>query len=172
MFAIKKISGFTVVEILIVFVILGILSAIVIPQFSQASSEARESTLMSNLQKLRSNVELYRIHHNGLLPGEEGTSSDNITVSTNSIRFLVALQGTTNAKGQLGTGPGYEYGPYLKELPANPFSISNASVVEIDGKVGNGDYGWHLTTFGTERGLVQPDDTSTNRFTNQKHTSY
>jgi len=40
----NKNSGFTLVEILIVVVILGILAAIVIPQFSQASLEAREST--------------------------------------------------------------------------------------------------------------------------------
>ena len=46
----RKNSGFTLVEILIVVVILGILAAIVIPQFSQASNEARESSLKSNLK--------------------------------------------------------------------------------------------------------------------------
>ncbi|MHC4363321.1 MAG: type IV pilin protein, partial [Planctomycetota bacterium] len=41
----KAQSGFTLVEILIVVVILGILAAIVIPQFTDASTEAKMSSL-------------------------------------------------------------------------------------------------------------------------------
>jgi prepilin-type N-terminal cleavage/methylation domain-containing protein len=46
-------KGFTLVEILIVVIILGILAAIVIPQFTQASTEARLSNLKTNLQTVR-----------------------------------------------------------------------------------------------------------------------
>ncbi|MHC4286068.1 MAG: type IV pilin protein [Planctomycetota bacterium] len=42
----KAEKGFTLVEILIVVVILGILAAIVIPQFTSASVDAKESLLM------------------------------------------------------------------------------------------------------------------------------
>ena len=49
-----KNKGFTLVEILIVVIILGILAAIVIPQFTQASNDARESSLSSELQTVRS----------------------------------------------------------------------------------------------------------------------
>ena len=49
-------KGFTLVEILIVVIILGILAAIVIPQFTSASSDARQSSLTSQLQTLRSQV--------------------------------------------------------------------------------------------------------------------
>jgi prepilin-type N-terminal cleavage/methylation domain-containing protein len=41
-------SGFTLVEILIVVIILGILAALVIPQFTNASQNARESSLNGN----------------------------------------------------------------------------------------------------------------------------
>ena len=65
----KAKSGFTLVEILIVVVILGILAAIVIPQFTEASTEAKESRLVSDLQTMRSQIELYKIQHNDELPG-------------------------------------------------------------------------------------------------------
>ena len=61
-------SGFTLVEILIVVIILGILAAIVIPQFANASQDARESALLSQLQTLRSQIELYKLQHLDKLP--------------------------------------------------------------------------------------------------------
>lgn len=49
----SKPHGFTLVEILIVVIILGILAAIVIPQFTSASQNARVSGTLSTLQTLR-----------------------------------------------------------------------------------------------------------------------
>jgi general secretion pathway protein G len=59
----KRNRGFTLVEILIVVVILGILAAIVIPQFTDAATEASQANLVTNLQTLRSQIALYRIQH-------------------------------------------------------------------------------------------------------------
>src|SRR6266853_131555 len=61
-------NGFTLVEILIVVIILGILAAIVIPQFTNASQDARKSSLTSQLQTIRSQVELYKLQHLDKLP--------------------------------------------------------------------------------------------------------
>jgi general secretion pathway protein G len=60
--------AFTLIEILIVVVILGILAAIVIPQFSDASTEASESSVRSQLQTVRSQLELWKVKHNDLYP--------------------------------------------------------------------------------------------------------
>jgi type II secretion system protein G len=58
--------AFTLIEILIVVVILGILAAIVIPQFTDASEDAMLSSVKSQLQTLRSQVELYRVKNGGV----------------------------------------------------------------------------------------------------------
>jgi general secretion pathway protein G len=55
------------IEILIVVVILGILAAIVIPQFSEASDDANESAIKSTLQTVRAQIELYKFKE-GALP--------------------------------------------------------------------------------------------------------
>ncbi len=57
--------GFTLIEILIVVVILGILAAIVIPQFSSASEDAQNSQVRSQLQTVRGQIELYNVQTGG-----------------------------------------------------------------------------------------------------------
>src|SRR5438309_9198865 len=56
-------GGFTLVEILIVVINLGILAAIVIPQFTSASQDARKSSLVSQLQTIKAQTELARLQH-------------------------------------------------------------------------------------------------------------
>ena len=66
----RRNKGFTLVEILIVVIILGILAAIVIPQFTEASNDARTSALQSDLQTFRSQLQLYKVQHNDTPPTE------------------------------------------------------------------------------------------------------
>jgi len=146
----KAKSGFTLVEILIVVVILGILAAIVIPQFTSASTEAKESNLVSNLQAVRSQIELFKIQHNDNLPG----SSD----LTGGGTFTECMTGTTD---QYGDPAGTDFGPYMQKIPKNPFN--NLNTVEVDGTLGGSDYGWHFTTAaGDDCGLFQADDDGVN----------
>lgn len=61
-------TAFTLIEILIVVVILGILAAIVVPQFTNAADEANDASVRSQLQTLRSQIELYRAQNPGTVP--------------------------------------------------------------------------------------------------------
>jgi type II secretion system protein G len=73
----NRTNAFTLVEILIVVVILGILAAIVIPQFTNASESAVRSTLKSQLQTLTSQIELYRVRNRGTYPAIGDGESNN-----------------------------------------------------------------------------------------------
>ena len=66
-------KAFTLVEILIVVVILGILAAIVVPQFTGATDEARGGNIQSQLDTLNNQIELYKARNNGNAPDLLGT---------------------------------------------------------------------------------------------------
>ena len=102
-------KAFTLVELLIVVIILGILAAVVIPQFSDASTEARDSSLATNLATIRGQIELYRLQHNGNYPS-----------FTN---FVEQMTQKTNPDGTTSGTP--TLGPYLQRIPNNPFTNTN-----------------------------------------------
>ena len=60
--------GFTLIEILIVVVILGILAAVIVPQFTNATEEAEETAAHSQLNVLRGQVSLYFARHGTIAP--------------------------------------------------------------------------------------------------------
>jgi len=144
-------KGFTLVEILIVVVILGILAAIVIPQFTSASTQARESALVSDLQSIRSQIELYKIHHGDQLPGTAPTGAT----------FVQAMTQKTDQDGDMAGND--KYGPYMQAIPINPFSDSN-SVTTGSSKLaaGSATGGWYFNTSGTDAGLFQAADDKAN----------
>ena len=106
----RRRRGFTLVEILIVVIILGILAAIVIPQFTNASQNARESSLQSTLQTLRSQIQLYKLQHGDTIP--------NLTANWDAL----------TASTTYGN-PAQTYGPYMQAVPVNPLN-GNSNVVD------------------------------------------
>ena len=114
--------AFTLIEILIVVVILGILAAIVIPQFTDASQQAMESSVVTQLQTLRSQIELHDVQwpmnqFNPMGGGLGAGAWDQLVI------------------GDI-TDPDYN-GDYLQSPPTNP--LQNSSTV--NGAPGAG-VGW------------------------------
>lgn len=123
-------KGFTLIEILIVVIILGILAAIVIPQFTNASKEAKQSSLVTMVQSLRSQIALFKLQHNDYLPGTNplnGAAFDG-TVFWNQMTLFSDVTGATNATKTAV----FDKGPYMQSIPKNPLcpTAANASVVE------------------------------------------
>ncbi len=139
----KTQKGFTLVEILIVVVILGILAAIVIPQFTDASSQANASRVETDLQTLRSQVELYKIQHN-----------DNVPDTTSGTTFALGLTSKTDFDGTVNASGAY--GPYMQVIPTNPYNSLNT--IRLDGAAAPAETaGWR---FDTTTGFLASDANS------------
>ncbi len=119
----SRLEGFTLIELLIVVVILGIIAAIVIPQFSIATEDAKLNTLQTNLGTMRTQLQLYKFQHNDLWP----TAAD----------IVAQLTGETDATGDI-TGTGF--GPYFLSIPKNPFNILDT--IDTAGSIGDDTHAW------------------------------
>jgi len=86
-------KAFTLVEILIVVVILGILAAIVVPQFTNAANEARGGNIDTQESTIQNQLELFAARNNGVYPDLTGAEDWDFLVTEG----------------------------YFKEAPANPF---------------------------------------------------
>lgn len=120
-------KGFTLVEILIVVVILGILAAIVIPQFSSASQAAQASSTVTQLQSLRSQLELYQLQHEGNYPQvtAAGIGADDFWAQLNNFTDEAGTVYLTQAAADTARAAGANiYGPYLQKPISNPFITS------------------------------------------------
>lgn len=62
---------FTLIELIVVIVVIGILAAIVIPNISNFQKEGTNTAIKSNLRNLQTSVDMFSLENNGDLPGME-----------------------------------------------------------------------------------------------------
>ena len=99
----KKSSGFTLIEVMIVVVILGILAAVVVPNLMDRPDTARIAAAKSDIAVLMQQLKLYRL--------------DNMTYpSTDQGLAALTIKPTTNP---LPTN--WKTGGYLERLPNDPW---------------------------------------------------
>ncbi|HUW20818.1 MAG TPA: hypothetical protein VMW16_16080 [Sedimentisphaerales bacterium] len=123
---------FSLVELVSIVLILAVVARTIAPPVAEADAESKVSELIDGLERMRAQLDLYRVQHDDCLPpcGSFGL-------------FETAM--TTKAGG---------CGPYVGRIPANPFN--NVNTVRFDGEpAGCGKAGWRLDT---KTGLFQADN--------------
>lgn len=116
--------AFTLIEILIVITIIAILASTIIPNFIGFDSEARITATKSNLESIRTRVNLFR--------AKEGRYPENLEEFTTKFYFDVGVKK-----------------PYLKKIPVELISDSkgnNETVAISSSSEINGEGGWVYVT--------------------------
>ena len=120
--------AFSLVELVIVLVIIGIVAAIAVPRITRGATRASAVALRSDLATLRNAIELYRAEHEGTFPAVA--------------RFVDQMTKFSNLAGNaFSANPdvanGVVLGPYLKAIPPLPVGArrgaTGVAAVSADG---------------------------------------
>jgi general secretion pathway protein G len=96
----KRSDGFTLIEIMVVVIILGILAAAIIPQFMGTTHDAKVGAAKAHVAELESAVERFYVHMDRYPTMDEG------------LKVLVEAPSADDKKWR---------GPYIKELRDDPW---------------------------------------------------
>lgn len=129
--------GFSLLELIIVIVIIGVIAAIAIPRMSSASERSVAAALGADIARVQHAIELYSAEHLENSPAVDPDGS----VNPDGRVFIHRMMGRTDDSGNIGLGG--VYGPYLRAWPDNPYS--KLSTVRIGGDpAGANTDGWRF----------------------------
>jgi general secretion pathway protein G len=115
-------AGFTLIEVLIVVVIMAILAAVVLPQVSSSTKDAKEALLRDHLRTVRTQIELYKEQHLGVYPPNVNIQ----LLKATDIYGNVSDSGLADAQ--------HPFGPYLKKIPEQP--VTGISMCKVKSGTG------------------------------------
>jgi len=148
----QKQAGFTLIEMLIVIVILGIMAMIIVPQVTESSNDATLRTLQTNLNTLRKAVELYYTQHDNTYPGfndDDGEAAESDEDAAKGFERQLARYTDVTGDEKKDKDSTHKFGPYIRGglLPTNPYNGKNSVTCDINEtditkQMADGTTGW------------------------------
>ena len=99
----KTQSGFTLIEIMVVVVIIGILGALVVPNFLGQADETRITAARSDISSIGNALDLYRLHNHNYPSTDQG------------------LEALVNKPSGYPEAKNWQADGYLKKVPNDPW---------------------------------------------------
>ena len=162
---IQQQKGFTLIEILIVIILIGILATIIIPQIKISSDDAKLNTLKTNLARMRRAIDIYHQQHNNTYPGvnkKNGNPANNENEAVEGFTKQLTRYTDVNGKERKKKDATYKFGPYITggKLPLNPDNGKNdvkcdITTTDITVRSSDGSTGWK---FYTQTGILMAND--------------
>lgn len=146
----KKQAGFTLVELIVVIVVLGILAATALPKFVNVSTEARVASLNGIAGALRSSVALVQAKYYA-----SGATTSPVTMADGVTTVAV---GTSGAAAGIPTGAAAGIGQALQSLDGFTPDYTTATAVTF--RPTNGGSATCQVTYNGSTGLVSTPTTS------------
>ncbi len=132
--------AFTLVEILVVVIILGVLSAIVVPQFARATEDAARVGTYDQLNKIRRAIAVYYVRSASMFPGvTSGLGTWGELLSQGYLKVAPSnnwIQGPNAQRIVIGSVPdtsfhtayGWIYNPATGDVWAGSFNASDEAL--------------------------------------------
>jgi len=135
-------KGFSLIEIIIVAALLGILAAIVIPQFREQSLQAKAAAAKADLRILRGAIEYYAVQHKGIPPGYfNGELAPSFMIPPQLTSYTDEDGNAAGVKSE-----DFPLGRYLRKIPQNPFNNKTTIEILADSESfpesADGSFGW------------------------------